>query len=125
MSFDTAIQYSAGADLSTKQFYVVKDNGSGAAVVVAADTDLPLGILQNAPASGQGCELGVGPNVVKGILGGNVAKGDLVGPDGNGKLVKRTVGTDATKYVLGVAGLGGVANDIVPIRLTPVPFRAA
>lgn len=133
MANDTAITYLAGADLSAKQFYAVKDNGSGAAVAIAADTDAPIGILQNKPAAaGAICELanGVGgfggsAQVVKAIAGGAIKKGDFLGPDGTGKLVKRTIGTDTTKYVCARAGSDAADGDILPVIVIPVPFRAA
>jgi hypothetical protein len=40
----------ASADLSAKQYYAVKISGVGTVTVCAATTDIPCGILQNAPA---------------------------------------------------------------------------
>lgn len=39
----------AGADLSSKQYHFVKLDGSGLVVACSATTDVPIGILQNAP----------------------------------------------------------------------------
>lgn len=127
MSFDTIVPYAAAGDLSALQYHCVKDNGSGAAAAIAANTDVPIGILQNEPnAAGKSATIAV-EGVAKGILGGTVAKGDHVGPDAAGKLIKRTLDgvADPTKYVIGIAGDAGVVNDVIPVRLTPVPFRAA
>jgi len=125
VAFDSIIPYAAAADLSAKQYFALKDNGSGAAAAIAADTDVPVGILQNKPAVvGASCSIKY-YGVSKAVLGGTVAKGDLLGPSATGALVKRTVGTDATRYVMARAGAAGVSGDIIPVVLIPVPFRAA
>lgn len=123
MSFDTVIPYAAGADLSAKQFFAVQDDGSGNAIAISADTQVPIGILQNKPTSGKSCSIDFS-GVSKAILGGNVVKGDLLGPTTTGALVKRTLGTDLTKYVCARAGAAGSSGDIIPVVLIPVPFRA-
>jgi hypothetical protein len=125
MAFDSVIPYAAAADLSAKQYHAVKDNGSGAAAAIAADTDVPIGILQNKPAAaGKSCTINF-EGVSKVVLGGTVAKGDHLGPDASGAMVKRTLGTDTTKYVCARAGAAGVSGDVIPAVLIPVPFRAA
>lgn len=43
----------AGADLSTKQFYIVKLNTSGQVVLADTAGEKCFGVLQNAPASGE------------------------------------------------------------------------
>jgi hypothetical protein len=40
-----------------KQYTFVKLNSSGEAIAVAAATDVPIGVLQNAPTSGQEAEV--------------------------------------------------------------------
>lgn len=48
----------AGQNLSAKQYYFVKPaSTAGAVIVVAATTDHPLGVLQNAPEAGQEAEI--------------------------------------------------------------------
>jgi Uncharacterized conserved protein (DUF2190) len=122
LSFDTIIPYAAAVDLSAQLLYCVKDVG-GLAAPMTADTDVPIGILQNTPPAGGSCTLAT-HGVWKGILGGTVAKGDFVGPDATGALVKRTH-ADVGKYVIGRAGTSGAAGEAIPVRLTPVPFLAA
>lgn len=84
----------AGEDLSAKQFYFVKLNTSGQAVLPSATTDRPIGILQNKPGS-----LGVAEIMVSGVsklvTGSNLAKADPLGTDAAGK---------GTTYAYGVAG---------------------
>ena len=42
----------AGADLSSDQYKYVKLSTTDTVILCAAATDVPIGILQNAPASG-------------------------------------------------------------------------
>jgi hypothetical protein len=125
VSFDTIIPYAAAADLSAKQYHAVKDNGSGAAAAFAAATDAPIGILQNKPAAaGKSCSIAF-DGVAKAILGGTVAKGDLVGPDADGKLVKKAWAVGLSGFVIGRAGAAGVSGDIIPVALLACPVRVS
>lgn len=50
--------FTAGEDLSAKQYHFVKiDNGDGEVVAVSGATDRPIGVLQNAPTLGQAAEV--------------------------------------------------------------------
>lgn len=102
----------AGADLSAKQYCFVKLNSSGQAIAVAAATDNPIGILQNAPLSGQECEVMVSGGS-KLVLGGTVASGDVVSPSATGVGVTIVPGTDVTKYAMGKALTGGASGEII------------
>lgn len=102
----------AGADLSAAQYKFVKMDGSGQAVAVSGVTDRPIGVLQNAPLSGQECEvLIVGGTKVK--AGGTIDEGSVVGVDTDGDAVAKTVGTDVTHYILGTALTAGASGEIV------------
>lgn len=46
---DTIPGLQAGADLSAKQYHFVKLDANGLVVACSATTDVPIGILQNAP----------------------------------------------------------------------------
>ena len=48
----TIVSFEAAGDLSSSQYKLVKLDGDGKVVIVAATTDIPVGVLQNAPASG-------------------------------------------------------------------------
>jgi len=102
----------AGADLSAAQYKFVKLNSSGQAIAVAAATDLPIGVLQNAPTSGQEAEVLVSGGT-KLVLGGTVNAAGVVGTSAAGAGVALTVGTDTTKYQLGQAITGGASGEIV------------
>lgn len=116
----------AGADLSAKQYMLVKLNSSGNAVICAAATDVPIGVLQNAPTSGQEAEVLVaGGTKIK--AGGAFAEGDLIGTDANGKADKKIAGTDTTEYVIGQAVTEASGADIIVTAVIncATPHRAA
>jgi hypothetical protein len=92
----------AGADLSAHQYKFVKMDASGNAVIVAALTDRPIGVLQNAPLSGQEAEVVV-VGGTKVIAGGAITEGAVVGTTAAGLGAAKTVGTDTTHYILGTS----------------------
>lgn len=96
------ITLKAGADLSTHQYKCMKLDANGDAVVTAAATDIPVGILQNKPdAAGKAAELMV-IGVSKVNQDADLAIGDLIGTAADGQLAKKTPGTDLTHYVIGL-----------------------
>ena len=71
-------QFTASADLSAKQYHFVKMSGNNTVTVCAAITDLPIGILQNAPSSGGVAEVALfGISKVK--ADGTLAAGNVIG----------------------------------------------
>lgn len=107
----------AGADLSSSQYKFVKLNSSGEAVAIAAATDLPIGVLQNAPTSGQEAEvLVVGGSKL--VLGGTVAAAGVVSPNATGAGVAIVHGTDTTKFAVGQAITGGASGEIITAVIT-------
>ena len=48
----TIVTFEAAGDLSSSQYKLVKLDANGKVVIVAATTDIPVGVLQNSPASG-------------------------------------------------------------------------
>jgi hypothetical protein len=113
-NYSVKVTLVAGADLSAKQYNFVKLNSSGQAVVVAAATDLPIGILQNAPTSGQEAEVLVAGGS-KLVLGGTVAAAGVVSTSSAGAGVAIVHGTDTTKFALGQALTGGASGEIVTV----------
>lgn len=124
MSYEINIGYditvAAGADLSLKQHYFVKADGTLAGAGAQA-----LGVLQNDPASGKAASIRV-MGVSKVVAGGTIAVGDQLTPDASGKAVKYTIasvlaGTPeplAGSHVMGIALAAGVSGDVLPIALT-------
>ena len=90
----------ANANISANQFEAVKMTGTTSKFrvsAIAANTDRPIGILQNNPnAAGQAAEVEKPGEVCKARYGGNVNAGDLLGPDADGELVALTVITDGS-----------------------------
>jgi hypothetical protein len=120
------ISLSAGADLSTKQYYFVKLDSNGDAVVCAAATDVPVGVLQNKPTSGQAAEI-----VVIGVSKVNsdaaLTIGNLIGTSGDGQADAKTAGTDTTEYVVGrmLTATGAAAQIGTALINCASPTRAA
>lgn len=80
----TSVTLIAGADLSSDQYKLVKvDSTTRQVILCSATTDRPLGVLLNAPTSGQGAEVAVS-GIMKVQTDGSVAIGNLVGPDADG-----------------------------------------
>ena len=84
----------AGADLSAKQFYAVKLDSNGAAVV-AGDGEDAVGILQNKPASGQAATVRV-VGISKFVAGGAISLPNRVASDANGKAKAAVAGRTNT-----------------------------
>ena len=102
----------AAADLSAKQFYLVKINSSAKAAAFAAATDLPYGVLNTAAIAGDACEI-VNQGITKVVAGGTVAAGDALMPDATGRVVTCTPGTDTTKYQIGIALEAGASGNTI------------
>jgi hypothetical protein len=101
----------AAADLSSAQYKFVKLDGNGKAALCSAATDRPIGVVQNAPTSGQEAEvLVVGGTKV--VAGGTVAVGAAVGTGASATAVAMTAGTDTTKYVVGTALSGAASGEV-------------
>jgi len=112
-SFDNTLV--AAADLSAKQFYIVKIDST--AKVVLADSALStiVGVLQNNPVSGEAATyrfLGT----TKVVAGGTIAVGALVTSDANGKAVATT--TDGHIVIGRHIGTSAAASgDIVEVQM--------
>ncbi len=110
------ITLTASADLSTKQYYFVKVDGSGTCTVCAAATDKPVGVLQNKPTAGQAAEITV-IGVTKVSSDAGLTAGNLIGTSGDGQADAKTPGTDTTEYIVGqmltTTGAAGVIGTAV------------
>lgn len=116
----------AGADLSTKQYYFVKVNTSGEAVLCDAATDRPIGVLQNSPKSGQEAAIVV-VGGTKVVSSASIDEGALIGTNNAGKADGKTPGTDTTEYAVGTVILAaGADNQILTAVVNCAnPHRAA
>lgn len=105
----------ATGDLSSNQFYLVKAaSTAGAVKVVAASTDVPIGVLYNKPTSGQAAEVVAG-GIVKCVFGGTVTYGThlYVGPNSTGQVVAKSSANDV---VCGVVIETGASGEIHPVN---------
>lgn len=118
----------ANADLSAKQFTLVKLNASGELVsAVAGDTAF---VLQDTPKQGQVGTYAIGGRV-KALAGGNISPGELLSSDAAGHVVKATatviaeqkITTQGSK-VIGYALEAAVSGELVPFIATPTAGRA-
>lgn len=105
----------AAADLRTAQFKIVKLDSTGKVVLTAAITDLPFGVLQNAPNTGEEatvCVYGITKIKAAASTAGALSQ---IGTNNAGLAAAITPGTDTTVYKVGqyLEAPGG-ANVIVP-----------
>lgn len=113
-TFGPTKSFIAGADLSAKQYFIVKqDTDEGTVVLASAATDFLIGTLENKPLSGENASVlmrhGGATGKVK--LGGTVsAVGAKLTADSDGKAV---VTTNTGDQILGYALNTGVAGDII------------
>ena len=117
-------QFTASADLAAKQYHFVKMSGNNTVTVCAAITDLPIGILQNAPSSGGVAEVALfGISKVK--ADGTLAAGNVIGTSADGQADAIAAGTDTTVYTMGIALNAAAAGDVVEMFLNATAGRAA
>ena len=125
-NYSVKVTLVAAADLSALQYTFVKLNSSGQAVAAAAATDIPIGVLQNAPTSGQEAEvLIVGGTKI--VAGAAIGEGALVVTSSACKAVALVAGTDTTNSVVGtLLTESGADGDIVTAVINCAnPGRAA
>ena len=116
-------QFTASADLSVKQYHFVKMSGNDTVTVCAAITDVPVGVLQNNPASGGAAEVAL-LGVTKVVADGTLAAGNLIGTSADGQADAIAAGTDTTVYLMGVAVSAASAGETTTMILNP-SVRAA
>lgn len=93
----------AAADLSAKQFYFVKLDGSGNVAAITALTDVPYGVLLNKPnAAGKQADVCRLALACKVSADAALSIGDMIGPSADGQADARVIGTDTTHYVAGM-----------------------
>jgi hypothetical protein len=123
-NYSVKVTLVAGADLSAKQYNFVKLNGSGEAVAIAAITDVPIGVLQNAPIAGQEAEVLVSGGT-KLVAGEAITLPAFLSVTTAGKADKIAV-SDTTQYVVGQAltAAGADAEVITAVVNCSNPTRA-
>ncbi|NMC35372.1 MAG: hypothetical protein GYA36_23370 [Veillonellaceae bacterium] len=85
--------FTAGADLSAKQYHIVK-LGSGGQIELCTSSDVPVGILVNKPRQGEAAKVRVkGVSRVK-VSSAGLAQGAAYGADDNGYAVAMSLDKD-------------------------------
>ena len=92
----------AAADLSAKQYHIVKLASATPVNVCSAITDVPIGVLLNKPESGEVAEICI-MGVSKIIADGTIAAGNLLGTSADGQADAIAAGSDTTVYTVGQA----------------------
>lgn len=108
--------FKAGADLRTKQYFIVKLS-SGDVVLAAAATDNLLGILMNKPNSAENAEVQLvnSQGTCKVVAGGSITAGNMITADSAGKAVATT---SVGNYILGMALKDAASGDVVEFMPT-------
>lgn len=110
--------YKAAADLSAKQYFAVKLTAADTVGLVAAATDRTLGVLMNKPKLAQAARVrkaGIAPCVSDGSTTA-IAVGDYVGPNSDGKMIKKAT---ADFSVAGIAQDASSADGtVIRVELT-------
>jgi len=101
----------AADDLSTKQYYLVKQTAMDTVDVCAAVTDIPCGVLQNKPSvAGQAAEVCVF-GFTKVSSDEALTYGALIASSADGQAQVSTAGSDGTAYTCGQVFCPSGAGD--------------
>lgn len=116
----------AGEDLSSKQYHFVKMSANRTVVACSGLTDVPVGVLQNAPTSGQAAEV-TAIGVTKIVGDADLSAGNAIGTSADGQADAKAIGTDTTQYVCGIVILdnGAAGGMITAVINCASPSRAA
>ena len=105
----------AAADLSLYQYHFVKLSADNTVAICAADTDIPIGVLQNKPdAAGKSAQVmlfGVTKLMVGSAGIDPLIFGSAAGTDANGEAEDQAV-TDTTRYNVGRVLEGAAAGEL-------------
>jgi len=113
---------SAAGDLSSNQFYLVKDNGSDQVAVCTTKGERCLGILQNDPSAANRAASVLYAGVGQVECGGTFATGDAITTDASGKAIKAT---DPDDYIAAYAVEAGASGERASVLLVHAGSVAA
>tara|TARA_B100000131_G_scaffold321364_1_gene371894 strand:- start:1672 stop:2061 length:390 start_codon:yes stop_codon:yes gene_type:complete len=114
----------AAADLSSKQYHIVKLASATTVNVCSAITDVPIGILQNDPESGEVAEICF-MGISKIVADGTIAAGNLIATSADGQADAVAAGTDTTVYPVGQAIGAASAGETFTAYINIANGRAA
>jgi hypothetical protein len=110
-SISHKISLEAAADLSAKQYFLVKVDSTGKAAL-CGDGENAVGVLQNDPEAGQAATIATG-GIAKVECGGVITTGGNVACNADGEAVAAASGD----YIVGVALETGADGRIISINL--------
>lgn len=99
----------AAADLSAKQFYLIKVDSNGAAAL-CGDGEMAIGSLQNKPTSGLIAEIQTG-GVAKIVAGAVTTRGGLLASDANGKVIDAVTNDN----IVGIGLEAGADGSVISV----------
>jgi hypothetical protein len=102
----------ANADLSAKQFLAVSVTGADLQVGVTGAGAIAVGILQNAPTSGQAADVRI-VGVSKAIAGASYSRGVPLMANASGQLITATGGNHPVAYSLDAAAASGELHSVL------------
>ncbi|WIE74491.1 capsid cement protein [Curtobacterium sp. MCSS17_007] len=108
----------AGADLTAKQYFIVKTDALGQYILATGPTDNIRGVLANAPKATETADVANlnGSGTFKVLAGGTIAKDALLTSDASGKAVtavQSTAGAQPSVRVFGRARAAAAAGDVL------------
>jgi hypothetical protein len=116
--------FTASADLSAKQFHFVVLASATQVNVATAITNAPIGILQNAPTSGQQAIVRIS-GISKVVADGTLAAGNFIGTSADAQADAISPGTDTTVYMTGQCVQAAAAGQTTTMILNITNCRAA
>lgn len=111
------LSYTAGADLSAKQYYAVKFHTVEGQVVLYDGSGVACGILQNAPTSGQAAEVASFGGGAKWIADAGISAGDLLTSGSDGKAEVAIAGSTVYGIADAMSSTDSAASDVIPVIL--------
>jgi hypothetical protein len=114
----------AAADLSSKQYHFVKLASATTVNVCSAITDVPIGVLQNDPESGEAAVIAIF-GISKVVADGTITAARWLGTSADSQAAGITPGSDTTVYVMGQAIQAASAGETFTMFLNPTNCRAA
>jgi len=107
---DLDVTLKASADLTAKQYHLVKVSGEQTVTFSAAGTDNTIGVLQGKPNTNEPAQVRTVQGLVtKAVAGAAIAAGALVMSNAAGRVITRT----ATNHVVGRALQAAAADGEV------------
>ena len=116
--------FTAGADLSAKQYHFVVMASATTVNVATAITNAPIGILQNDPESGEQAVVRLS-GVSKVVADGTLAAGNFIGTSADAQADAISPGTDTTVYMTGQCVEAASAGETTTMILNITNCRAA